>query len=75
MITLAIKEILHRYIDTGDDKLLQMIYALVREYNKPVLTESDVAELVTRTKKRRSGQSKVHDWPSAKSSMTAKQGK
>jgi hypothetical protein len=75
MGTAAIKEILHGYIDTGDDKLLQMIYAIVREYNNPALNESEMAELESRREKRRSGQSKVHAWPAAKSSMTAKRGK
>jgi hypothetical protein len=75
MGTVAIKEILHGYIDNGDDKLLQMIYAIVREYNNPVFNESEIAELESRGKSRRSGQSKVHSWPAAKSSMTAKRGK
>jgi predicted HAD superfamily phosphohydrolase len=69
MGTVAIKEILHSYIDTGDDKLLQMIYAMVREYNNPVLNKTDIAELEKRTESRRSGQSKVHGWATAKSRM------
>jgi hypothetical protein len=72
MSSIAIKEALHNYIDSGDDKLLQMIYAMVREYNNPVLSEEDFINLENRTKRRESGESKIHDWTTAKEMMTGK---
>ena len=62
MSSIAIKEVLHNYIDSGDDKLLQMIYAIVREYNNPVLSEADITELEARTTRRKSEESKTYDW-------------
>ena len=74
MSSIAIKEVLHNYIDNGDDKLLQMIYAIVREYNNVVLSEADTAELEARTARRKNGESKTHDWSAAKDMMTGKPG-
>ena len=71
---MAIKEMLHNYIDSGDEKLLQMIYAIVREYNNSVLSETEIAELEARTVRRKSGESKTYDWPTAKDLMTGKPG-
>jgi len=34
MNTLEIKTLLHEEIEHGDDKLLKMIYAMIREYNE-----------------------------------------
>lgn len=74
MSSIAIKEVLHNYIDNGDDKLLQMIYAIVREYDNVVLSEADTAELEARTARRKNGESEAHDWPTAKDMMTGKPG-
>ena len=71
----TIREALHNYIDKGDDKLLQMIYAMVREYNNPVLNEADTAELDARSAKRKNGESKAYDWPAAKKMITGNQKK
>ena len=74
MSSIAIKEVLHNYIDSGDDKLLQMIYAIVREYNNPVMSEDGITELEARTTRRKSEESKTYDWPAAKDMMTGKTG-
>ncbi len=74
MSNITIKEVLHNYIDSGDDKLLQMIYAIVREYNNPVFSEADITELEARTTRRKNGESKTYEWPEAKSIMTGKTG-
>lgn len=70
MSTIIIKEELHKYIDKGDDKLLKMIYALVREYQHDELNIADIAELENRTAKRKSGESKTYDWQQAKNIIT-----
>lgn len=74
MSSIAIKEVLHQYINSGDDKLLQMIYAIVREYNNPEFSEEEIAELEQRSNDRKKGVSKTNDWETAKAMMTGKLG-
>jgi hypothetical protein len=74
MSSIAIKEALHEYINNSDDKLLQMIYAMIREYNQQPLNDADIAELEARTMRRQKGESKSYDWQTAKDIMTGKSG-
>jgi hypothetical protein len=72
MSSTAIKEALHNYIDSGDEKLLQMIYAIVREYNNPALSKTDQAEMEVRSMRRKNGKSKTYDWQTAKKIIIGK---
>ncbi|MGC4037484.1 MAG: hypothetical protein QM764_16095 [Chitinophagaceae bacterium] len=75
MGSIAIKEALHNYIDTGDDRLLQMIYAIVREYNNSEISDEVLAEMENRTAKRKSGKSKTYKWNEAKAMITKSVGR
>ena len=72
MSTVIIKEELHKYIDQSDDKLLKMIYALVREYQHEELSIRNITDLENRTAKRKSGESKTYNWQEAKNMITGK---
>lgn len=72
MATTIIKEELHRHIENGDDRLLQMIYAVVKEYNAASLSKSNIKELEKRTVARKNGSSKTYNWATAKKMITGK---
>lgn len=74
MLTAIIKEELHKHIENGDDKLLKMIYAVVREYNDIPISEKAVSEFEKRTEKRKNGNSKTYEWHAAKKIITGKKG-
>ena len=74
MTNVIIKEELHKYIDGGDDKLLKMMYALIREYKYDDITDEDIKELERRTSNRKSCKSKTYSWQEAKDMITGKTG-
>lgn len=71
-----IKERLYQYIDKGDEKLLNLMYAVACEYNNEEdvyeLTEEEIKELHERRKKRISGSSKTYNWEQAKKIISRK---
>ncbi len=73
---MSIKERLHQYIDKGDEKLLNLMYAVAREYNDEedvyALSKEEIKELDERRKKRLSGNSKMYDWEQAKKIISRK---
>lgn len=74
MENLVIKEKLQEYINSGDEKLLNLMYLVAKEYTKAEeeysLTEEELAELDRRRKKRQSGESKGYSWSDAKKIIT-----
>jgi hypothetical protein len=72
MSTVLIKEELHKYIDKGDEKLLKLIYVLIREYQHDELSVTDIAELENRTAKRKSGKSKTYNLQQTRDMITGK---
>lgn len=71
----AIKEKLHDFVEHGDEKLLNMLYAVANEYNGGddyIFTEKDIAEYERRTASRLKGESKVYSWQEAKRIITGK---
>jgi hypothetical protein len=72
-----IRQKLHQYIDKGDDKLLKLMYAVVREYNgeddfEYEFTEEEVKHFDERKAKRLSGESRTYGWQEAREIITGK---
>ncbi|ANI88164.1 hypothetical protein A9P82_01850 [Arachidicoccus ginsenosidimutans] len=78
MTTTTIRQKLHQYIDTGDGKLLKLLYALAKEYSEDddfeyTFSEEEIREFDNRRQKRLNGESKLYNWEEAKSIITRKQ--
>ena len=70
----TIREKLHQYIDSSDEKLIKMMFAMAKEYNEDDelyynFTE-DIKILDERRQKRLSGESSTHTWEEVKKSIT-----
>ncbi|MFT4093276.1 MAG: hypothetical protein QM640_06520 [Niabella sp.] len=79
METSVIRQKLHQFIDTGDQKLLKLMYALASEYWQNAegdvsseFSENDIARYETRRTNRLNGLSKTYDWDKAKRKITGK---
>jgi hypothetical protein len=72
MDTIILKQELHKFIDEGDDKILKMVYAPVREYVNDDLTQIEIDQLEERTLRRKSGESKLYNLDEAKKIITGK---
>ena len=73
----SIREKLHDYVNSGDEKLLKLMYAVAKEYNEDddfeySFTPGDIAEFELRSTKRQSGESKTYNWEDAKNIITGK---
>ena len=71
MQTIAIRQQLHQYIDSSDEKLLKLMLALAKEYNEDddfeyKFTAEDIKEFDDRREKRLSGESRIYNWQEAK---------
>jgi hypothetical protein len=72
-----IRQKLHQYIDRGDNKLLNLMYAVAREYNEDddfeyQFTDEEIKLFEERSAKRLSGESKTYSWQEAKEIITGK---
>ncbi len=76
MSTAEIKQKLQQYIETGDEKLLKLMYAIAREYNDDEkeyeLNDAEMQMLEERWENYKSGKSKSHTWEEAKAIITSK---
>lgn len=76
MSTAEIKQKLQQYIDTGDEKLLKLMYAIAREYNDDEkeyeLNDAEMQMLEERWENYKSGKSKSYTWEEAKAIITSK---
>lgn len=77
MQTIDIRQKLHHYVDKGDTKLLNLMYALAKEYNEDddseyEFTSDELNIFGERKKKRLSGESKTYSWDEAKEYITGK---
>lgn len=77
MSTAEIKEKLQHYIETGDEKLLKLMYAIAKEYNEDdkyynVLDEAEIQMLEERWEKYKSGKGKGYSWDEAKEMIRKK---
>lgn len=76
MSILDIKEKLHEYIEQSDDKLLKMIYALVKEYNEdePFNLDEERKKLIEAERERYlKGEGKSYSWDEVKQMAINKQ--
>jgi hypothetical protein len=71
---ITIKEKLKEFIDTGDDKLLKLMFAVANEYTQGKdefeLTDEQIIELDRRREMRKSGNSKTFKWAKVKDIIT-----
>ena len=77
MQTTVIREKLHQYIDSNDEKLLKLMLALAKEYNEDdnfdyEFTSAEIKLLDQRREDRLSGKSKTYSWDKAKDIITGK---
>ena len=74
METTTIRQKLHDYIDTSDEKLIKMMFAMAKEYNEDDELDYDFTEdikiLDERRQKRLSGESSTHAWEEVKRGIT-----
>jgi hypothetical protein len=69
MEALFIKEQLHNVVESGDEKLLHLMYALTKEYNNEhenEFTADDLKEFEKRRENHLSGTTKSYSWSEAK---------
>jgi hypothetical protein len=72
-----IRDKLHQYIASGDDKLLHLMYAVAKEYSDDddfeyTMDATELAELEKRRNDRLNGKSKTYSWEIAKEMITGK---
>lgn len=72
-----IRQKLHGYVDSGDEKLLKLLYAIAKKYNDEddfefEFSAGEILEFEERRVKRINGQSKIYDWEEAKKIITGK---
>ena len=79
METTEIRTKLHQYIDSGDDKLLKIMYVVAKEYNDEyddsgeyAFSDAEIQQFEERRQKRLNGQSKTYNWEEAKNIITGK---
>jgi len=77
MQTTVIREKLHQYIDSSDEKLLKLMLALAKEYNDEdnfdyEFTSDEIKILDQRREDRLSGKSKTYTWEEAKDIIIGK---
>jgi hypothetical protein len=73
MEVLIIKEQLHNVVESGDKKLLHLMYALAKEYNNKQeneFTNTELKEFETRRENHLNGTSKSYTWAEAKEIIT-----
>jgi hypothetical protein len=73
MEVLLIKEQLHNVVDSGNEELLNLIFALVTAYNNEQeneFTEDKLNEFKRRRESHLNGTSKSYSWSEAKSIIT-----
>ena len=76
MQTKTLREKLHQYVDSGDDKLVKLLYTLAKEYNEEedeldsFFTANDILLFDERREKRITGDSKTYNWEEAKTFIT-----
>ena len=74
MDNVIIKEKLKEFIDTGDEKLLKLMYAVAKEYTEIEeeyeLSKEQIAEVDRRRENRIRGESKGYTWKDARSIIT-----
>ena len=76
MSTAEIKQRLQQYIETGDEKLLKLMYAVAREYNNDEkdyeIDDTEIQMLEERWENYKSGKSKSYSWEEAKEMIRKK---
>jgi len=75
MQTSDIREKLHEYVESSDEKLLKLMYVLAKEYQTEdvqdhYFTEKYIAEFDQRRQRHLSGESKTYNWQEAKAFIT-----
>jgi hypothetical protein len=77
METAQMRQKLHQYVDTGDEKLLKLMLALAKEYTDEDdfeydFTAEDIEVLDKYREKRLNGENKTYSWEDARNIITGK---
>jgi hypothetical protein len=65
-----IREELHRVINNADDRVLNLIYEMVKADSEPgILTADQREDLEKRIERHKSGESKSYSWPEARAKI------
>jgi hypothetical protein len=73
MQAVDIREKLHEYVDSSDEKLLKLMLALAKEYyEEDEIDASEISLLDARRQSRLSGESNLHTWDEVKKTITSK---
>lgn len=72
-----IRQKLQQYVDTGNEKLLKLMYAVAREYSDDddfeyEFTDEELQQFEQRRQKRLSGESKTYSWKETKDIIAGK---
>jgi hypothetical protein len=72
METVDMRKELHQYIDEGDDRLIRMVYAIIKEYNEDdeyQFTEEEIKQFNERRERWLLGEGKTYTWEEVKQSI------
>jgi len=61
-----IREELHQFINQADDRVLALIYGMMKADREDILTIDQQADLEKRIMSHKSGESKSYGWPEAR---------
>jgi hypothetical protein len=76
METWDMRKELHQYIDEGDDRLIRMVYAMIKEYDKDdeyEFTDEEIKQFEERRERWLRGESKAYTWEEIKERILKKQ--
>jgi len=75
MTTATLKQELHQYIDNGDERFLQMVHTMAKEYTDAEtddFAKEEMLELDARMQSYLNGESKSYTWEEAKAIITGR---
>ena len=62
MGTAQIREELHEFIDQADERILSLVYGMMKADHENILTEEEQKDLDKRITKHKNGESKSYTW-------------
>jgi predicted GIY-YIG superfamily endonuclease len=69
MVAAQIREELHEYINHADERVLNLIYGMMRADNDELLTQGQQEDLDERIARHKSGESKSYSWSEARAQI------
>ena len=69
MGTSQIREELHQYINRADNRILNLIYSMMKADSEGILTAGQQEDLDRRIARHKMGESKSYSWPEARAQI------